>query len=280
MSTLPGPGDGHAEEGAARVLEAVSSPPAVAVILGSGLGDAVAGLEAERTFSFTDLPGFPEPSVPGHPGRLAVGSLAGVPTAAFLGRVHFYEGHPMSLVTLPARLAAALGARVLVVTAAAGGLDPDLDPGTIVVGVDHLSFLGENPLRGWRDPEGAPVFADLSRAYDPALAEVALSAAARLGVPATRGVYAAMPGPTYETPAELRFIREAGATVVGMSVVPEVCAAAALGLRCVGLFCVTNRTGEEVSHREVTEVARASAGRLGALLEGIVPALVEEGDGR
>jgi purine-nucleoside phosphorylase len=270
---VTGPGDTFPEEGAALLREKISTDPAVAVILGSGLADAVSDIETEVDLPFTSLPGFPPPSVPGHSGRLVIGRLAGVATAAFLGRVHFYEGHPMGIVALPTRLSAALGARTLIVTAAVGALDPSLRPGTLVVGADHLNFLGENPLRGWKDDHGRPPFVDLSMAYDPDLADLAVLAAREEGVRTSRGVYAAMPGPTYETPAEVAFLRSAGATVVGMSVVPEVVAAAALGLRCLGLFCVTNEVGVGVRHEEVTEVATRFAGRLSGVLARVLPRL-------
>ena len=269
MSAAP-PEDRAAEAGEA-VRAATDLRPAVAIILGSGLGPAVERMERSTELSYADLPGFPPPSVPGHVGRLALGTLAGVPVAAFLGRVHYYEGHPMSVVTLPARLAAALGAGTLIATAAVGGLDPSLEPGSLVVGSDHLNFLGENPLRGWRDPEGRPPFVDMTHAYDRALAGQALARAQEIGLPADRGVYAAMPGPTYETPAELEFLRRSGATVVGMSMVPEATVAAALGMRCLGLFCVTNVVGEAVDHHEVTDVAGRFAGRLGDLLARLLP---------
>ena len=276
MTERAGPGDDLAERGAEAVLAATDLRPRVAVIAGSGLGDALDQIDADLDLPFGDLPGFPAPSVPGHAGRLVIGSLAGAPVAGFLGRVHFYEGHPMSLVTLPARLAAALGVRTLVVTASTGALHPDLEPGTLVVGADHLNLLGENPLRGWRDPEGRPVFVDLTRVYPPEVAALAVGAAEEMGIPVARGVYAAMPGPTYETPAEADFIRRAGGDVVGMSVVPEACAAAALGMRCLGLYCVTNRVGVHVSHEEVTRVAAGFAQHLRELLGRIVPALGEE----
>jgi purine-nucleoside phosphorylase len=264
------PPDDRAPEAAEKVRAAADVAPAVAIILGSGLGAAVDGMDRSAEISYQDLPGFPPLTVPGHAGRLVVGILAGVPVAAFLGRVHYYEGHPMSVVTLPARLAAALGARTLIATAAVGGLRESAGPGSLVVGTDHLNFLGENPLRGWRDGEGRPPFVDMTTAYDGALAEKALALAEDLGIPAARGVYAAMPGPAYETPAELQFLRHAGATVVGMSVVPEATVAAALGMRCLGLFCVTNVVGAAVDHQEVTDVAGAFAVRLGELLARLV----------
>jgi purine-nucleoside phosphorylase len=265
------PPDDRAPEAAEKVRAAAELRPEVAIILGSGLGAAVDGIEPAAAVSYQDLPGFPSPSVPGHAGRLVVGTLAGVPVAAFLGRVHFYEGHPMPVVTLPARLAAELGARTLIATAAVGGLDPELESGSLVVGRDHLNFLGQNPLRGWRDAEGRPPFVDMTGAYDPELAKRALDAAASIGLPAWAGVYAAMPGPAYETPAEIEFLRRAGATVVGMSVVPEATVAAALDMRCLGLYCVTNVVGTPVDHREVTDVAGEFAGTLGTLLTRLLP---------
>ncbi len=269
-----GPGDGSAERAAEAVRAAGAFSPEVAIILGSGLGPALDRLEPAVEMAFGDLPGFPTPTVPGHEGRLVLGSLSGVAVVAFLGRVHLYEGHPMHLVTLPTRLAAELGVRTLVSTAAVGGIDPTLERGQLVVGTDHISFLGDSPLRGWRDAEGRPPFVDLSNAYDPDLAELALSCTAELKMPTASGVYAAMPGPNYETPTEIEFLRRAGATVVGMSVVPEAVAAAALGMRFGGLFCVTNVVGEgPVDHLDVTRVASGFGTRLGELLGAMLPKL-------
>lgn len=263
----PGPGDRHAQDAAAKIRSETALVPRAAIVLGSGLGPSVDAIEVEAEVDYPSLPGFPPPAVPGHAGTLRLGRLAGVPVAAFLGRVHFYEGYPMSLVTLPTRLAAELGAEVLLVTAAVGGLDPELEPGTLVVGVDHLNMLGENPLRGWRDAEGHPPFVDMHEAYDAELAERAVAAIEAVGARAARGIYAASAGPTFETPAETEFLRGAGATVVGMSVVPEVSAGRALGMRCVGIFCVTNRVGAGVTHQEVMSVAGRTAAPLGLAME-------------
>jgi purine-nucleoside phosphorylase len=271
VTALPGPGDDLAARAAERVRKATSLEPQAAVVLGSGLGGAVDGMEIDAEIPYTDLPGFPPPSVPGHAGRLRLGTMAGVSLAAFLGRIHFYEGHPMELVTLPARLAATLGAGALVATAAVGGLDPSLEAGTLVVGEDHLNFLGQNPLRGWRGPAGAPTFVNPAEAYDLDLADAAAKAAQEAGLAVVRGVYAASSGPTYETPAEIAYLRASGATVVGMSVVPEVSAAAALGLRFLGLYCVTNTAGPGTSHVEVEVVAGAFADRLARVLEHVLP---------
>ena len=270
--TSVGPGDGNAERAAGAIRATGATSPEVAVIFGSGLGEAVSALEVEADLPYEDLPGVPTPTVPGHAGRVVLGRLAGVPTAAFLGRLHFYEGHPMTVVTLATRLSAALGARVLLSTGAVGGLDPSLSAGSLVVASDHLNLLGENPLRAWRDEDGRPPFVDLTTAYDPALADLALACAAELGIPATAGVYAAMPGPTYETPAEIEVLRRAGATVVGMSLVPEALAAAALGMRFAAMLCVTNVVGAgRVEHEDVTEVAGRFAARLGELLAAMLP---------
>jgi purine-nucleoside phosphorylase len=266
-----GPDDRYADQAAEKVRAATAAVPRAAVILGSGLGKAAESIDVDAEFAYTDLPGFPAPTVPGHEGRLVIGTFAGVPVAAFLGRVHFYEGHDMALVTLPTRLAAAMGATTLIATAAVGGLDPSLPSGSLVVGEDHLNFLGANPLRGWRDERGRPPFVNPADAYDRDLAAAAMKAAAEVGLPASPGVYAASQGPTYETPVEIRYLRDAGATVVGMSVVPEVTAAAALGMRFLGLYCVTNTAGPGTTHVEVEAVASAFAVKLAQVLERVLP---------
>lgn len=275
---LPGPGDDLPEQALAAIRERSELVPRVGVILGSGLGAALSrNLVEEASFGFGELPGFPPPGVPGHAGRMVLGWLAGVPVAAFLGRLHYYEGHGMDVPALVPRLARALGADVLVATAAVGGLDPSLPAGTLVVLRDHVNLMGAAPLRGWRYPDGMPAFVPLQGAYDARLRELALEAARELGVRATDGVYAAMSGPAYETPAELTLLRSAGATVVGMSVVPEVVPARALGMRVLGLTMVTNAFGEEVSHEEVVRVSNETAGAVGRLLVDLFPHLPPEG---
>lgn len=275
---FPGPGDHFPEEAAAVIREHTDIAPAWAILLGSGLAPAVAGLEVEAELPFEALPGFPPPSVPGHPGRLAVGTLASGPVAAFIGRIHYYEGHPLSLCTLPVRVARVLGAHTVVLTAAVGALSAELAPGDVVVASDHLNAMGANALRGWRSADGSPPFVDLSAVYDSDLAALAVSEAASLGVTVTPGVYAAVPGPTYETPAEVEALRRAGATVVGMSVVPEAVAAAALGMRVLGLFVVTNATGgETLDHQDVLLRASEAADGLGRLLTRMAPVLGQVG---
>ncbi|HEU4527299.1 MAG TPA: purine-nucleoside phosphorylase [Actinomycetota bacterium] len=275
MSGLPGPGDALADEAAEYVRERSALRPEVAVVLGSGLGAAMGSVREEASLSFEEIPGFPRPTVPGHAGALVLGELSGVPVAVFRGRIHFYEGNDLSVCALPIRLARALGAGTAILTAATGGIGEDLDTGHLVVGIDHLNFLGQSPLRGWRRPDGSPPFVDMVDAYDPALAELAVAAAERAGVPVSRGVYAAMPGPMYETPAEIAFLRVAGASVVGMSVVPEAVPARALGMRLLGLFFVTNRVGVPVEHEDVVRASDAMAGAVGAVIEDVLA----KGDG-
>ena len=275
---FPGPGDDDAERAVAAIRERTALVPRVAIVLGSGLGPAADLVEQEATFGFGELPGFPAPTVPGHAGRLLLGTLAGVPVAAFMGRIHFYEGHPMSVSALPVRVARLLGAGILVVTASVGALDPALRPGWLVVGEDHINLMGQNPLRGWRNPDGSPPFVDVSAVYDPDLRRIALEEAPAAGLTAVPGVYVAAAGPTYETRAELGLMRNAGGTVVGMSVVPEALPARALGMRVLGLFSVTNPTGGEVSHEEVLQVGREMGSNLARLLERIVPRMAGDGD--
>jgi purine-nucleoside phosphorylase len=265
------PGDTAAAEAVAAIRSRSSVVPAVAIILGSGLGPAADLVEQDAGFSFADLPGFPAPTVPGHAGRLLLGTLAGVPVAAFMGRIHFYEGHPMSVSAMPVRVARLMGAEIMVLTASVGALDPSLKPGSLVVATDHLNMMGENPLRGWRNADGSPPFIDVSSLYDPALRDIALEEAPAAGLTAAPGVYVAASGPSYETRAEIEMMRNAGGTVVGMSIVPEALPARALGMRLLGLFSVTNSVGGEVSHLEVIEVGRQMGSNLAKLLERVVP---------
>jgi purine-nucleoside phosphorylase len=273
---LPGPGDSLAEEAAALIRERTKVVPEFVVILGSGLSPAVADLDVDGEISFEGIPGFQSSSVPGHPGRLVTGALGGVPAAAFVGRLHYYEGHPLGLCALPVRVATSLGAHTLVLTASVGALDPALEAGQLVVAEDHLNLMGDNPLRGWRNADGTPPFVDLSEVYDRDLAKLAEAAAGELGLDLVRGVYAAVAGPSYETPAEIEWLRRAGASVVGMSIVPEAVPARAFGMRVLGLFVVTNAVGgPKLTHGDVLRVAAASAGGLGRLLVALAPDLAE-----
>lgn len=271
--TIPGPGDDLDEQGADLVRRRIgtTSPP-LGIVLGSGLGDAVAAdLQAVATLRYDELPGFPPAAVPGHAGTLSVGSLYGVDVAVMSGRIHFYEGHPMSVVTLPTRLLHRLGVRSLILTNAAGGLDPSMPLGLLVLIRDHINFMGANPLMGWRYPEGAPAFVDVSGVWDPGLRAALAGAAAEEGVDVREGVYAAVSGPSYETAAETTMLARLGADAVGMSTVPEAVAAAALGMRCAGVSCITDVAGTELTHEEVVAVASEAAPNLRRLLSRAIP---------
>ena len=269
---LPGPGDDLADRAAKVVRAETQLSPSVALVLGSGLGPALGpSVEEVAGFAYTDLPGFPGTAVPGHAGRLTLGHLAGVPVAVFSGRFHLYEGHSPDVPALLPRLGHALGARTLIVTAAVGALTAGLVGGTIVILSDHLNLMGTTPLRGWRTPDGTPAFVNAQAVYDPDLRALALARAAELGIAAVPAVYAAMAGPAYETPAEVAFLAAAGATVVGMSVVPETMVARALGMRVLGLCSVTNALGEQVSHEQVVRVSNETAEAVGRLLADVLP---------
>jgi inosine/guanosine/xanthosine phosphorylase family protein len=270
---LPGPADDRAREAANLVAGSTDVTPRVGLVLGSGLAPALGdALEEDAAFAFAQI-GLPAPSVPGHAGRLVLGRLAGVPVAAFLGRVHLYEGHGMEVPALLPRIVQALGASTIVLTAAVGAVVPDLTAGTVVVLTDHLNAMGTAPLRGWRYPDGTPAFIGMRDVYDRGLRDMALERAESLGIAATGGVYAATSGPAYETPAEVAFLRRAGAQVVGMSMVPESVPARALGLRVMGLCAVTNALGEDVEHEGVVRVANETATAVGTLLVDLLPRL-------
>jgi len=270
----PGPGDDLAAQGAEVVRIRTALRPRVAIVLGSGLGAALGeALQEDAVIDFSELPGLPAAAVPGHAGRLVIGRLAGVQVAAFCGRVHVYEGHGMDVPALLPRLAHALGARTIVLTAAVGALVPELAAGSVVVLSDHINLMGTAPLRGWRYPDGMPAFVPMRGVYDEALADLALERAEALGIRSIGGVYAAMSGPAYETPAEIAFLRTAGATVVGMSMVPEAVPARALGLRVLGLCSVTNELGRDVAHEEVVRVSNETAVAVGRLLADLLPQL-------
>ena len=271
---LPGPKDLDTEETVALIRERSGVRPSVAVVLGSGLGDAVqADIGAEREFSFEGLPGFPRSSVPGHDGQLIMGTLYGVPAAVFMGRVHYYEGHGVQPTTLVPRVAAALGARTLVLTNAAGGLDPAMNVGDLMIITDHINLMGVNPLFGWWYPDGSPAFVDLSAVYDHGLVERAREAARSGGIDVREGVYAAVSGPSYETPAEIVALGRLGANAVGMSTVPEAVAGVALGLKVMGISCITDVAGGEVTHEEVLAAAGKAAPHLRAILAHVIPTL-------
>jgi purine-nucleoside phosphorylase len=260
----------------AAFRQAKAPKPAVGLVLGSGLRSLAERIDVAARVDLAKIPGFPEPSVPGHSGTVVAGSLAGVPVAACVGRIHAYEGHPLPVVGLPARFLCAIGARVLVLTNAAGTLHADWRPGDAMLIRDHLNFLGGSPLEGFVDEDFGSRFADMSTAWPAELRVLALRAAPR-GLTVREGVYAACRGPQYETPAEVRMLRALGADGVGMSTVPEAIVAAQMGVPALGISLVTNHAAgiaqAPLSHAEVLEVGKRSAGRLADWIERLVPVL-------
>lgn len=255
--------------------------PQVGLILGSGLGGYADKLEGSQAFEYGDLPGFPRSHVVGHRGRLVAGTRAGVSCIAMQGRVHMYEGHSAAAAAFPARVLVALGAKVLIITNAAGGLNPRWQPGTLMLIRDHIDLLRDHALRGPNDDRIGPRFPDMTKAYAPELRELVRGAAVGAGVHLEEGVYVAMPGPTYETPAEVRMLQIVGADATGMSTVPEVCVARHMGARVIGISCITNQaagiTGQELSHEEVTETANRVRTKFEALLDAILARLAAPG---
>ena len=269
--------------GGAGVTEAVeylrdrlAASPSVALILGSGLGDLADGIEDAVAVPYAEIPGFAASTVAGHRGRLVAGSLEGTPVVAFQGRYHAYEGHAADALAVPVRTAAGLGARTLVVTCAAGGVNREYGPGTLMLLSDHLNLMGRNPLVGpVRDGESR--FPDMTEAYNGELRAHARAVALELGIRVEEGVYAAVLGPSYETPAEIRMLERLGADAVGMSTVPEVIAARALGVRVLGIALVTNAaagiTGMPLDHEEVLEAGVEAAARFQRLVRGVLAGL-------
>lgn len=228
--------------------------PKLALVLGSGFQHLLAGLVVDAELPCAKLPGFPKAGVPGHGGRLLIGQLRGTPVLVLDGRAHFYEGHSLARVTFPIRVLAGYGIRDLVLTNAAGGINRKYHTGDFMLVSDHINLMGSNPLRGPEIP-GLPRFVDLTGAYDPELSGLLISAARTAGVKLRRGVYLAVSGPSYETPAEIRAFAALGADAVGMSTVPEVIVARQCGLRVAALSCITNLAAgiglAPLSHAEV-----------------------------
>lgn len=259
---------------AAAIAHETTTRPEVAIVLGSGLGPLADRVIHHRVvIDYDRIPGFEPPSIDGHAGRVVLGDLAGVPVMIFQGRFHYYEGHDLAAVTLPMRVAAALGAKRVILTAATGGIAAGLKAGDLCLVTDHLNLMGGNPLRGKHDPRLGVRFPDMTQVYSPAWRTVAIEAAADSGIELKSAVYAALPGPSYETPAEIRMLRALGADVVGMSMVPEAIVARASGLEVLGFAMVTNAaagSGEdptaEITHEEVLDVAKVAGGRLGDLI--------------
>ncbi len=240
------------------LLEKIAETPVTGVILGSGLGSFADLVENRIEIPYRDIPHFPLSTVKGHSGKLVVGKVASKPVIVMQGRFHYYEGYEMHEVTFPVRVMQAMGVEELIVTNAAGGINPDYCPGDLVLIKDHINLLGVNPLRGANISIQGPRFPDMSEAYNAAWRQKGLEVMKNAGLKAKQGVYAAASGPSYETPAEIKYLRTIGADLVGMSTVPEVIVANHAGMKVLGISCVTNLAAgiseQKLSHAEVITV--------------------------
>jgi purine-nucleoside phosphorylase len=260
---------------AARAIQARSPlRPAIGLVLGSGLGGFAQSLDGAVAIPYGEIAHFPTSTAIGHKGELLLGTSQGVPVAVMAGRVHYYEGYRPEEVVFPVRVLARLGVKALILTNAAGSVNVNYKPGELVVLDDHINLMGMNPLIGPNDEQLGPRFFDMTEAYDPVLRQIAEKACWKAGVTVRHGVYVAVAGPSYETPAEIRAFRILGADVVGMSTVPEVIAARHLGLRVLAISCVTNMaagvTKKKLDHLEVLEVGRKVQASLGDVLATII----------
>jgi len=262
------------------IKKRVSIEPRVGVVLGSGLGDFAETLEGLAKLPYRDLPHMPNSAVPGHAGNLCFGWVGGVPVVCMQGRVHLYEGYSVDKVVQGVRTMARLGVRCVLLTNAAGGLEPSWAPGDLMAVTDHINLTGASPLVGTNDDALGPRFPDMTSAYDDGLRDLLQNVARAAGIPLREGVYAAMLGPSYETPAEVRMLRAMGAHAVGMSTVHEVIALRHMGVRVGALSCIANHAAgmasRELCHAEVQATTRSRHKELSALLRGWI---TSAGDG-
>lgn len=262
---------------AAKVIEEACGKAEIGIILGSGLGDFAKTLDDFRSLSYSDIPGFPESTVPGHAGVWHTGRLHGKSVCMMQGRFHAYEGYDLEEVTLPVRVMALLGVKTLIVTNAAGGVNLDFQPGDLMQITDYINFSGRNPLRGPNLDEFGPRFPDMTYAYDRELAALAHRHAQELNIRLQRGVYCWFGGPCYETPAEIRMARILGADAVGMSTVPETIVARHCGMRVLGLSCITNMAagilGVPLDHKEVVAAGDRVKDTFKALIDAVISEL-------
>ena len=262
------------KEAADAVRVRVGKMPSIGIVLGSGLGGLVASLDSAVGIAYEELPHWPVSQVAGHEGRLAVVRLGGRTVAALAGRCHLYEGHDLRTVTFAIRVLGLLGVKVLILTNAAGGIHTGLTQGALMVIDDHINLMGDNPLVGPNDDRFGPRFPDMSQIYSTRLRGIADLAGRAAGVPLLHGTYAGVIGPSYETPAEIRYLRTIGADAVGMSTVPEAIVARHMGLEVLGLSCISNMAAgvlpQPLDHAEVVETTGRMRGQVAALLEEII----------
>jgi purine-nucleoside phosphorylase len=262
-------------ENAARAIRARTNVDAkIAIVLGSGLGGFAEDFEDAVSLPYREIPGFVSSTAEGHVGSLVIGKVAGVPVLAMQGRVHYYEGYTLEEVTFPIRTFKLLGIDTLILTNAAGGIDVQLTQGALMVISDHLNLMSVNPLRGRNDERFGPRFPDLSEVYTRELQELASEEARALDITVRRGIYAALAGPSYETPAEIHMLRAFGADAVGMSTVPEAIVARHMGMKVLGISCITNMAAgiseEPINHKEVMETGQKVREKFTQLLRRVI----------
>ncbi len=269
----------RAEAAAKYIFSQTSLRPKIALILGSGLGAFAEEFSAAARISYAKIPHFPQSTAIGHAGQLVIGKVGQVAVAGMQGRVHLYEGYSVKEVTFPVRVFVRMGVKAVILTNAAGGIKREFVQGSLVVIKDHINLQGVNPLSGPNEERFGQRFPDMSVAYDRRFREMTVGEGNRLGIGMHEGVYAALSGPSYETPAEIRYLRTIGADLVGMSTVPEVIAARHSGLRVLGISCVTNAAAgildKALDHREVLETAERVKGQFIALLKAVIPRIAE-----
>ena len=286
MTAIPQPGQQpsdqflQAEESAKFILSRSPLRPAIAVVLGSGLGAFADEMTEAVKISYGDIPHFSRSTAVGHAGQLVIGKVGVHPVATMQGRVHLYEGHSAAKAAFPMRIFGRMGVRAAILTNAAGGINLDYSQGALVAISDHINLMGENPLVGHEDERFGPRFIDMTEAYSKAYRKIALDAAVQLGIKMPEGVYAALLGPSYETPAEIRYLRAIGADLVGMSTVPEVIVARQMKIKVLAISCVTNMAAgvldAPLNHEEVLETGRRVAGQFEALLQAVIPRIAED----
>ena len=265
---------GKVQAAADAVRARVPALPPTAIVLGSGLGDFAGALSDATSIKYSELPNWPVSSVPGHEGRLVIGRTHGHLIAALAGRSHLYEGFDGQTVTFATRVLGLLGVKRLILTNAAGGVNTTFSQGALMVIDDHINLTGQNPLAGANDDRFGPRFPDMSAVYSARLRGIADDAAKAAGMALAHGVYAALLGPSYETPAEIRYLRTIGADAVGMSTVPEAIVARHMGIEVLGLSCISNMAAgvlpQPLNHAEVMDTAKRVRAQFIALLEGII----------
>ena len=270
----------RADRAAKFILSKTKLRPRVAVVLGSGLGAFADDLAGAVRIPYEKITGFPRSTAEGHAGRLVIGKAGNVVVAAMQGRVHFYEGYSLKEVVFPMRVLGRLGIRAAILTNAAGGINTDFKQGALVVIRDHINLQGSNPLIGANDERFGARFPDMTQAYSKSYRSIANEESRRLGIEVFEGVYAALTGPSYETPAEIRYLRTIGADLVGMSTAPEVIVARHMGIRVLGISCVTNMAAgildQPINHAEVMETGERAKGHLVALLRAVLPRIAQD----